>query len=93
MANKVSKTLRLTSLSADDDGLYKCRATNRYGKAVSSEATLTVIAGKKKEGFSLIMQCTRKYQSRLAFFISWCFSFLFFLSFLLFFFFSTVSKF
>lgn len=61
MANKVSKTLRLTSLSAADDGLYKCRATNRYGKAVSSEATLTVIAGKKNEGFSLIKQCTRKY--------------------------------
>ena len=49
MANKVSKTLRLTSLSTADDGLYKCRVTNRYGKAVSSEATLTVIAGKKKE--------------------------------------------
>lgn len=50
MANKVSKTLRFTRLSTADDGLYKCRATNRYGKAVSSEATLTVLAGKKKEG-------------------------------------------
>ena len=49
MANKVSKTLRLTSLSTADDGLYKCRATNTYGKVVSSEATLTVIAGKIKE--------------------------------------------
>lgn len=61
MANKVSKTLRLTSLSTADDGLYKCRAINKYGKVVSSEATLTVIAGKKKEGFSLFKQCTRKY--------------------------------
>ena len=64
MANKVSKNLRLTSLSAADDGLYKCRATNRYGKAVSSEATLTVIGGKKKEGFSLIISSVQENISR-----------------------------
>ena len=46
MENQASKNLRLTGLSTDDAGLYKCRATNEYGKVVSSEAKLTVIAGK-----------------------------------------------
>ena len=46
MENQVSMTLRLKHLSIVDDGLYKCRATNQYGKAVSSKAKLTVIPGK-----------------------------------------------
>ena len=46
MANQVSKTLHLKSLSIAADGLYKCRATNEYGKAVSSKAKLTFVTGK-----------------------------------------------
>ena len=44
--NQATNTLRLSSLSTANGGLYKCRASNEYGKAVSNEAKLTVIAGK-----------------------------------------------
>ncbi|KAL9968790.1 hypothetical protein ACROYT_G020915 [Oculina patagonica] len=40
-----SSSLRLSSLSTDDAGSYRCRATNDFGSMYSSEANLNVVAG------------------------------------------------
>ncbi|XP_078375573.1 cartilage intermediate layer protein 1-like [Oculina patagonica] len=40
-----SSSLRLSSLSTDDAGSYRCRATNDFGSMYSSEANVKVIPG------------------------------------------------
>ncbi len=41
-----NSNLRLSNLSSDDSGSYRCRATNDVGSIFSSEANLKVIPGK-----------------------------------------------